>query len=168
MNHAPKLLFVTLMLTMVLSAAFAQRAIELTVDPSNDTVLVLSDGGQTNLGNFLNRKVSWIIKDPAKIQSFQIIPKFGMSDPFTERPGRPHGNRLDETVNLLNRTGDWYYKIVWKDAASMSHLVDPKIAVRPITTPLLEIIIILGLITTAILSVIFFNKWQIAKANLKK
>lgn len=166
MNYFIKLIFVTLMLTMVLSFTFGQKRIGLTVDPANDTVLVLSDGGETTLGSVLDRSVYWEIADP-KILSFQIVPKHDINDPFTERPGRPHGNRLDSKVRLFKWPVVWEYSIKWVHNASGLHTHDPKIAVKPIVPLFLDMLISFAFIITSITSVIFYRKWRAALAKLE-
>lgn len=165
MKHVMKLIFVTLMLTMTLNSSFSQKPIKISIDPSNDTLLVLSDGGTTRLGNIWNRSAVWEIDDP-RITEFFIEGK-RPGDPFTSRPGSGgYGITEEITVRFWGPTGDWYYNIWWKDRATQTeHRYDPKIAVKPGVT-ILELLLLFGFILTTITSIVFFRKWQKATATL--
>ena len=162
MNHVLKLTNLTILLTMALVTAFSQKPIYLGIDSANDTVLTLSDNGLTTLGRVFNRDVFWQIND-ARIQKFEIVPKFPIDgDPFTERPNRPHTNRLPLRVRSNGRLGYWYYSIDWVDTHGNSHHSDPKIAVNPIR-PLVDTILLIGFAITAVTSILFYRKWSRAK-----
>ena len=122
------------------------KDIKLSVENGN---LVLSDKGKTNLGNVFNREVSWKIIDP-KIESFRIEGK-EPGDPFENPPDSNQVKKQDLTVKFLGPTGDWDYSIIWFDSEKEEHIVDPKIAVRPIVAPIVMVVVAVACVTSLLL-----------------
>ena len=157
MNHVFKATFLTVMLTMALIAVFGQQRIYLSVDSTNDTVLILSDRGRTPVRR--HDKVSWIINSN-KIISFALRAKPNNSNIFTTNPEGPQAPRLDLEVAYWVRPlgGDWNYSIDWIDAHHNQRHYDPKIAVKPMLG-IANSILLFGLIITSITALVFYRKW---------
>lgn len=163
MNHISKSIFVTLMLTMILTITFGQKIVELKIDPKTGD---LSYPNTPRVGLFGG--VVWVIKDP-QIKSFQIVEKPG--NPryiFTEPLPTVQVPILRRKLNFQTRGFEWEYGIKWIDKATeQSHYYDPKIAVKPLVS-LAELLLLLGFIVTLITSIVFFRKWRSAEAKLAK
>ncbi|MBC7510045.1 MAG: hypothetical protein H7320_15055 [Ferruginibacter sp.] len=125
--------------------------IKLSLNDSGD--LVQSDGGITEIGNVLGRKVTWIIDDN-EITSFQLIGKY-RGNPFTELPTSQHGPKQELKAKFFVKSQDWDYAITWTDTRSTTkHMIDPKITINPVigSTSLLLISVALA-VTSCILAV---------------
>lgn len=165
MKHVSKTILLTFIFALVLITGFGQKRIQLSIDPTNDTLLVVSPG-QTGLGNFVNRKVYWEATD-ARIASFEIVPKYGTGDPFEDRPGRSHSNKVYARVRFgTGDLGDWWYTIKWTNTASAIHYLDPKITVQPIGSPFTGILLMVGLVASLIAAIVFYRNWQNAERRL--
>ena len=155
MEHFLKLISVTLLLTFILNSSSGQELIKLSIDPTNDTLLVLSDGDTTILGNVGNRSVLWEIDDP-RIKDFFIQGKFP-GDPFTDRPSSSFDTTEELTVRFLAPKRYWSYNIWWRDNATQTrHRYDPIIAVKPGVKSGRLLLYFLGFIAVA--SLVYFRK----------
>ena len=140
-----------------------KHVIELSIDPNGN--LVLSDGGTTNVGNVINRKVYWEITD-SKIDSIKIIGK-NSDGPFDDPANTKYDTKVEVRVKLLAHTGDWKYSINWKDKATHTeHHYDPIISIKPIDSSLtLFIILIVGIVSIPLL---LFRRNQIRRKRNSK
>jgi len=163
MNHVSKAVFVTLMMTLALTSAFAKHVIELTLDSAGN--LYPTNRGDATAG-WLGQ-VFWVIRDK-NIESFQIVEKPGNTDYIFTEP-LPSGFQKDllRKVKFRFRGCDWYYSINWKDAQGNVHPYDPKIAVKPVV-PFTDLIFLFGFIITLLTTIVFYRRWQAAERIVKK
>lgn len=137
------------------------KHIELTLNSGGSQLI---DPGTTKLGDVFNKKVDWKIKD-SRIKSFRIVGKDSTATyyPFKERPNRSFDTHLELEVPWFGETGEWEYKIIWIDKATLQeHTLDPKIAVNPIGfAPLLAVLFIMTI--GSIIGIRSFRKRKIAK-----
>lgn len=153
MNHVTKLLFVTLMLTMVLNSTFGQvtHTIELRLDPNSNT---LYDPGTTEVHK--GDTVYWKIKRSENIESFNIT---GAGHPFrTGLPDPDNDYIWIRRVVVRNAPYDWKYNIFYRlNSDHRRQRMDPKIAVKPSGFNLIWLIAI-SISFVGILSFAYFRR----------
>jgi hypothetical protein len=132
------------------------KHIELKLDQAG---LVLLDPGTTKLGNVIEKKADWKIKDQ-RIEAFRIEGKFARGYyPFKDPPNPNFGTDLELEVPWFKQTGDWEYKIIWIDKATQNeHTLDPKIAVNPVTGSLALIALTVVTLFSTIACLFYFNR----------
>lgn len=165
MNNVIKSFVATLILTFALSMSYGQKTIELRIDSTNDTLLVLSDNGETERGNIFGRTVIWTIADK-QIDSFYLIAKTFEYYPFNTRLDRVYETTKKLTVERGADTGEWYYEIKWKKRNGNVYGLDPKIRVKPGISTFAALLAIVGLIIMTITSIVLYRKFQGAKTRL--
>jgi hypothetical protein len=127
MNYVFKSFFATLLLTMVLTCTFGKQVIELKL--GTDGNLSFPNGDTTKAGFF--GKVSWVIAD-SRIESFQIKDTT-TNEVYIFYSALPtvQGTTLEMRVKRWGKT-DWYYSVIWVDAAThQPHRYDPIISIKP-------------------------------------
>ena len=151
MNYVFRAIFVTLMLSLALTPAFAKKVINLSIDHQTGDLL-LSDGGRTTVGQG-GPTISWVIIDDS-ITSFLIQPKTSFNIFRIPVPTTPSTTSLDLPVRIFATLWrDWEYGIKWtKKGSSTVYTHDPIIAVRPIAIRSTPQLVVFGL---ALLGLIF-------------
>lgn len=151
MNHAFKPTLATLMLTMILTAAFSRNVIELKI--GIDGNLIVPDRE-----SFYSERVLWVIRDE-RIQSFQIKPDPNNSvSIFYGTLPEDQQTSVEMRVKRWAKA-DWNYTIDWKQKGKVEiNHYDPKIAIRPPGTFTYSLLVFLLGAVASLTSRHFFKK----------
>ncbi len=160
MKHIMKSIFVILMLTSILNSSFCQdrHLIQIKLEPGRN---VLIDPGDERVNRL--DIVRWEIAPGQNIKSFAIVGDdrhpFTLNLPVVER------DQVERTIWKYAIRGDeWKYTIRCTLTDGTQIAIDPKIAVKP-GVGIFELLFLLAFIVTIITSLVFFRKWQKAKAK---
>lgn len=162
MNHAFKSVFVTLIFALALITCVGQKRIELRINPATGNLVAPYE---PEIGYFGG--VEWFTTDPG-ISSFKIVEKPG--NPryiFTEPLATDFRQSLRMSRNYSFKGCEWYYGIIWTNGLGVETSYDPKIAVKPGVT-IFELLSLLGILVTTIISIVFFSKWRKVKKELQE
>jgi hypothetical protein len=160
MHSVFKPALISLMLIMAFVCSFGQIELDLKLDQKTGDLI---DPGMPLVRR--HDVINWVIKDPG-IRSFALKKKTRKDrNIFTTDPEGPQAPSLSLEVAYLKRLagGRWNYTINWVDSTGAPRHCDPKIAIRPIIG-LTNFLVLLGMIITAITSLLFFSKLK----NLSK
>lgn len=162
-KHIYKVFILSFVFVGAVITAHAEKRIKLKLNTTGE--LVVPDEPRV----WETDNVVWEIQGSG-IRSFRIKDSIHVSNvyyPFTQDLPSDQRQVVSMVVKRSPAIVEWYYEIEWIDGSGVTHLLDPKIPVKPAPlAPLLETILVLAVAITSILAITFRNRWLKTQAEL--